>query len=319
MMDDIWIGVVKLLNVYFSRLLTKEDFRKAVKERWAAERSMEFEEKMRMLIPAQFPKVWGETRIANKIGMSRELAGKAHRINTGGDERYMSLYLRRVSHSGLDWPSKLTLDQFLPLHAPLLDFLVEDAKWIDAWKYPKLEELGKYQRIRGLNLKMLDRIEVRELVCGVSSASEILKVRSGVKRKKSSKPGKQKRMRMRSAREAAAGSRAEEPVDLSPSQPSPGSSRSRIGFGESVSGPLEEGGSEEVVILEDDEDVFLEAEEERSVRVASPKRRRAALQFSRKVVEQTPTYDERIEGSARDSPREEMDLELDVPWEDRMF
>ncbi len=117
-----------------------------------------------------------------------------------------------------------------------------------------------------------------------------------MKRKKSSKPGKQKRVRMRSAREAAAGSRAEEPVDLSPSQPSPGSSRSRIGFGESVSGPLEEGGSEEVVILEDDEDVFLEAEEERSVRVASPKRRRAALQFSRKVVEQTPTYDERIEG-----------------------
>jgi len=54
MMDDIWIGAVKLLNVYFSRLLTKEDFRKAVKERWAAERSMEFEEKMRMLIPAQF-------------------------------------------------------------------------------------------------------------------------------------------------------------------------------------------------------------------------------------------------------------------------
>ncbi len=153
----------------------------------------------------------------------------------------------------LDWPSKLTLDQYLPLHAPLLDFLVEDAKRVDAWSYPKLGELEKYQRIRGLNMKMLERIEVRELVCGVSSASEILKVRSGVKRKKSSKPGKQKRVRMRSAREAAAGSRAEEPVDLSPSQPSPGSSRGRSGFGESVSGPLEEDGSEEVVILEDED------------------------------------------------------------------
>jgi len=102
-------------------------------------------------------------------------------------------------------------------------------------------------------------------------------------------------------------------------QPSPGSSRGRSGFGESVSGPLQEDGSEEVVILEDDDDVFLEAEEERSERVASPKRRSAALRFSRKVVERTPTYDERIEGSARDSLREEMDLELDVPWEDRMF
>jgi len=853
MVNEVWIGIVKLLKKHFSRLLTKEDFRRAVKERWSAERSLEFEERMRMLIPAQFPKVWGETRIANKIGMVGDLTGRTHRINTGGDERYMSLYLRRVSESGLDWPSKLTLDQYLPLHAPLLDFLVEDAKRIDAWRYPKLEELEKYQRIRGLNMKMLERIEVRELVCGVSSAEEILevrkwveemqdedqrlfgtrvvsfdvedvkatyfdtlrmagkatidpknavlkrkcdpemmtdaskdkfkqipgkimfgngvswtclisldlkrnkrkeyvlermtvqpelleflrdlpvaaglavrrdvrgveefyslisgedvrlergfldltslavlagykfqsrnmtamgvqvigtllnknvstgddwwgerwqlipeslkcyalgdiqfgfmtynilaglllrdvfpdpevlckymkcgqkdasdwflefvmvslegveyhqraeeeaetreemilslryrdereklfefspplirlwtqilgkwpaptsggcryllearewflvqmavlaqvgytwskgrrleppgreekeyarfglepeelekqvwlepvgsfrglerpkglripllvldmekvkskeigekctrigrcqrwsllewarmnprelvkffmrmernvgfqqfygglydamrlcyqrmmdkkapvveirekrlklavlqsleeeseglrkceeelrvrrmrverltklsedweyeertrwreeaplpnpKVRSGVKRKKSSKPGKQKRMRMRSAREAAAGSRAEEPVDLSPSQPSPGSSRGRSGFGESVSRPLQGGGSEEVVILEDEDDVFLEAEEERSVRVASPKRRSAALKFSRKVVERTPTYDERIEGSARDSPREEMDLELDVPWEDRMF
>ena len=94
----------------------------------------------------------------------------------------MSLYLQRVSHSGLDWPSKLTLDEFLPQHAPLLDFLVEDAKRIDSWKYPRLEELEKYQRIRGLNLKMLDRIEVRELVCGVSSASEILEVKEWIGR-----------------------------------------------------------------------------------------------------------------------------------------
>ena len=75
MMDDSWIGIIKLLKIYFSRLLTKEDFRRAVKERWTAERSVEFEERMRMLIPAQFPKVWGETRIANKIGMVGDLAG----------------------------------------------------------------------------------------------------------------------------------------------------------------------------------------------------------------------------------------------------
>ena len=178
MMDDIWLGVIKMVKMYLSRLLTKEDFRKAVKERWTTERSVDFEERMRMLIPSQFPKVWGETRIANKIGMVGELAGKTHRINTGGDERYMSLYLRRVSHSGLERPSKLTLDEFLPLHAPLLDFLVEDTKRIDL----KLEELEKYQRIRGLDLKMLDRIEVRELVCGVSSTSEILEVKEWIER-----------------------------------------------------------------------------------------------------------------------------------------
>ena len=30
MMDDIWLGVVKILKLYFSRLLTKEDFWSAV-------------------------------------------------------------------------------------------------------------------------------------------------------------------------------------------------------------------------------------------------------------------------------------------------
>lgn len=133
-----------------------------------------------MLIPAQYPKVWGETRIANKIDMVGEVAGHTHRINTGGDERYMSLYLNQVSPDGLDWPSRLTLDEFLPLHAPLLDFLVEDTKRTDAWKYPKLEELERYQKIRGLNLQMLDRIEVRELICGVSSTSEILEVKKWI-------------------------------------------------------------------------------------------------------------------------------------------
>ena len=145
------------------------------------------------------------------------------------------------------------------------------------------------------------------------------KVRSGVKRKKSSKPGKLKRLRMRSSKESVGESNAEEPVGLSPSQPSPGSSRGRSGFGESVSGPLQEDGSEEVVMLDEEDEVFLEAEEGRTEKVASPKRMSAALRFSRRVVERTPTYDEMIEGSARVSLLEEMDLELDVPWEDRMF
>ena len=145
------------------------------------------------------------------------------------------------------------------------------------------------------------------------------KVRSGVKRKKSSKPGKQKRMRMKSSRESVPESNAEEPVGLSPSQPSPGSSRGRSGFGESVSRPQKEDGSEEVVMLDEEDEVFLEAEEGRTEKVASPQRMSAALRFSRRVVERTPTYDEMIEGSARVSLLEEMDLELDVPWEDRMF
>ena len=94
-----YVGVVK---IYLSRLLTMEDFRKGVKERWLVERSVEYEKRMRMLIPAQYPKVWGETRIANKVDMVGEVAGSTHRIKTGGDERYMSLYLGRISPDDLD-------------------------------------------------------------------------------------------------------------------------------------------------------------------------------------------------------------------------
>jgi len=72
-------------------------------------------------------------------------------------------------------------------------------------------------------------------------------------------------------------------------------------------------------MLSEEDDVFLDDEERRTEEVASPKRRSAALRFSRRVVERTPTYDKLIEGSARVSIPEELDLELDVPWEDRMF
>lgn len=43
--------------------------------------------------------------------MVGEVAGRTNLIKTGRDERYMSLYLGRISPDGLDWPSKLTLDE----------------------------------------------------------------------------------------------------------------------------------------------------------------------------------------------------------------
>ncbi len=75
------------------------------------------------------------------------------------------------------------------------------------------------------------------------------KVGSHFIEKKNPRPGKLKRMRMKSSRGSVAESDAGEPVGLSPSQPSPGPSRDRSGFGESISGPLQEDGCEEVVML----------------------------------------------------------------------
>ena len=60
--------------------------------------------------------------------------------------------------------------------APLLDFLIKDCKKIDGWKFPRLEEIEIYQERRGLTLEMLNQIKVQEIVCGISSGSEILEI-----------------------------------------------------------------------------------------------------------------------------------------------
>ena len=93
----------------------------------------------------------------------------------------MQRYITRVSKTGLDMPTMLIFEQFLPVGAPLLDFLIHDMRKPEGWKFPKLEELEKYQANRGLNLSMLNEIEVRELVCGVSSEDEISEVREWIK------------------------------------------------------------------------------------------------------------------------------------------
>ena len=131
---------------------------------------------MSMLIPQEGDQVWGEKRIGNKVDMIAGLVGFRHRINTGRDQACMQKYLSRVSKSGLYMPRMLRLKQFLSADAPLLDYLVYDVKKPEGWKYPKLKELELYQSNRGLSLKMLEEIEVRELVCGVSPEEEIATV-----------------------------------------------------------------------------------------------------------------------------------------------
>ena len=78
-------------------------------------------------------------------GNASSATGHKNRINTGRDQSYMEKYLSKVSRSSLDKPDLLQTQEFLPMEAPLLDFLVVDAKKIDGGKYPQLKELEKFQ------------------------------------------------------------------------------------------------------------------------------------------------------------------------------
>ena len=89
---------------------------------------------MSLLLTHAGEKVWGEKRIGNKVAMVGQIVGFQQKINTG-----------RVSKTGLDMQTMLTLEQFLPAGSPLLDFLIHDTRKPEGWKFPKLEQLEKYQ------------------------------------------------------------------------------------------------------------------------------------------------------------------------------
>ena len=169
-------------NLYFFRVLSTEDFVRRIKRRIEGERAKQYDESMRMLIPQIGEKAWGEKRVGNKVDMIGEMVKFKPRINTGNDNACMKKYLYRVSRDGLDQPSMLRRDQFLPVDAPLLDYLVESSKNVVGWKYPRLEDLEYYQANRGLSLEMLKQVEVKELVCGRSTKEEILEVARWVER-----------------------------------------------------------------------------------------------------------------------------------------
>ena len=124
----------------------------------------------------------GEKRVGSKVEMVAQIVGFRPKINTGRDKSCMDVYLNRVSRSGLDMPTMMTQEQFLPAGAPLLDFLAYDTRKPEGWKYPKVEDLEYYQSNRGLNLGMIKEIEVRELVCGSARRRRSLKPGSGSRR-----------------------------------------------------------------------------------------------------------------------------------------
>ena len=103
------------------------------------------------------------------------MIGYKPRINTKDDERNMRLYLRQSFKDKLVIPKTGLNKEFLPMGAPLLDFLTVDTEGPTGWKYPRLEDLRYYQTNRGLTFSVLEEVEVREIICGISTQDEIEK------------------------------------------------------------------------------------------------------------------------------------------------
>ena len=107
--------------------------------------------------------------------MVKDIIGYKPKINTKDYERNMRIYLKKSPKDEKVIPKAGLTDEYLPVVAPLLDFLTVATEGSAGWKYPKIEELRSYQDNRGLTFSVLEDVEVRKITCGVSTHEEIEK------------------------------------------------------------------------------------------------------------------------------------------------
>ena len=160
---------VYIVFVLFS-VLEPEEMECEIAERF---RSIDYNRSHSLLIPQIGEKTWGEQRTFSKVGMVAGTVGFRHRIGTKRDCHCMVKYLENVSSNRLNIPSFGERKDFLPMGAPLLDYLEDNISKSEGWMFPRVEDLRSFQNHRGLSWKMKEEVEVRELVCGVSSDQEI--------------------------------------------------------------------------------------------------------------------------------------------------
>ena len=149
------------------------EFKQRIETRWDEERAKTSRPSQTWLIPQPRSNSWGDTKLHNKVNLVKDMIGYKPRKNTKDDEKNMRLYLRKSFKDKLVIPRTGLNDEFLPMGAPLLDFLTVDTEGSTGWKYPRLEELRFYQANRGLTFSVLEEVEVREIICGISTQDEI--------------------------------------------------------------------------------------------------------------------------------------------------
>ena len=88
---------------------------------------------------------WGDTREFNKVSLVSQIIGYKPRINNKCDARCMDKYLQETLESDLVIIKLGKVKDYLPVDAPLLDYLVTDTDGPTGWKYPKLQELRRFE------------------------------------------------------------------------------------------------------------------------------------------------------------------------------
>ena len=165
--------------IYFTTC-GSEYFREKIKERWRDLRREPSTAEQSWLILHPRRSAWSNSREFHKVSIVRDIVGYKPRINNMNDAKCMDTYLKRALESELVMTTLGPDIDYLPVQAPLLDYLTEGST---GWKYPRLQELRKFQQKRSLTYSVLEDIEVRKIICGISSADEIQKFHEWTKKK----------------------------------------------------------------------------------------------------------------------------------------
>ena len=133
-----------LISLYFN-MLGAEYFRTIIEKRWEELRSKPSNPEQAWLIPQPSRNSWGDTRDFNKVSLVSQIIGYKPRINNKNDAECMDKYIREAPESDLGITKLGKVKDYLPVDAPLLDYLVTDTDGPTGWKYPKLQELRRFE------------------------------------------------------------------------------------------------------------------------------------------------------------------------------
>ena len=126
-----------------------------------------------ILIEEFYSELWRTNGPYFKHTLMQKYVGFYPIMCKGLDEECMTKFLLRTNADGIQNPQLDSFRGFLPAGAPLIDFLATTMQRCDDWKYPHREQIEFIQRNRGLTLDILEQVEVREIIAGITSESEI--------------------------------------------------------------------------------------------------------------------------------------------------
>ena len=98
-------------------------------------------------------------------------------MNKKRDKECMVKFLYNVKVNGVQDLDLTLLNEFLPRSAHFIDFLSIGIRTGAGWNYPSSNTTYGIQANQGLSYQMLEDVEVKEIVAGISSLEEILETR----------------------------------------------------------------------------------------------------------------------------------------------